>query len=68
MTFELHQPASGGEPVVRLNFKNGTDDATFTTYPMFGGQTDTPLSEFTSRLSVSHTRAYPIPCIILTFP
>lgn len=53
MTFELRQPTSGGAPFVRMSFKNGTDDAAFTTYGMFGSQVDTPLSEFTSRLSVS---------------
>lgn len=51
MTFELHQPASGGAPFVRMNFKNGSDDAAFTTYGMFGSQEDTLLSDFTSRLS-----------------
>ena len=26
LTFELRQPASGGDPYVQLNFKNGTAD------------------------------------------
>ncbi|CAE6519378.1 unnamed protein product [Rhizoctonia solani] len=51
VTLELRQPASGGSPFVRLNFKNGSDEAGFTTYNMFGGNQDTPLNEFTSRLT-----------------
>ncbi|KAG9092081.1 hypothetical protein FS749_016018 [Ceratobasidium sp. UAMH 11750] len=51
ITFELRQPSSGSAPVVRMSFKNGSDDTAFTTYSMFGGQGDTPLEDFTSRLS-----------------
>ncbi|KAG8682815.1 hypothetical protein FRC09_016505, partial [Ceratobasidium sp. 395] len=51
ITFELRQPSSGSAPVVRMSFKNGSDDAGFTTYGMFGGQGDTSLVDFTSRLS-----------------
>ncbi|QRV74830.1 histidine acid phosphatase-like protein [Ceratobasidium sp. AG-Ba] len=50
ITFELRQPNPGSTPVVRMNFKNGSD-STFVTYSMFGGQGDTPLEDFTSRLS-----------------
>ncbi|KAG8748142.1 hypothetical protein FRC10_008875 [Ceratobasidium sp. 414] len=51
ITFELRQPSSGSAPVVRMSFKNGSDDTAFTTYSMFGGQGDTLLEDFTSRLS-----------------
>ncbi|KAG8755225.1 hypothetical protein FRC12_010955 [Ceratobasidium sp. 428] len=51
ITFELRQPSSGSAPVVRMSFKNGSDDASFATYGMFGGQGDTLLVDFTSRLS-----------------
>ncbi|KAB5594889.1 hypothetical protein CTheo_1704 [Ceratobasidium theobromae] len=52
IAFELRQPTSGGTPFVRLGFKNGSDDAGFTTCNMFNAQadTDTSLEEFTSRL------------------
>ncbi|KDN50703.1 hypothetical protein RSAG8_01201, partial [Rhizoctonia solani AG-8 WAC10335] len=58
VTLELRQPTLGGSPFptlggspfVRLNFKNGSE-AGFTTYSMFGGNQDTPLDEFTSRLT-----------------
>ena len=50
MTLELRQ--STAEPVVRMNFKNGTD-ASFVTVPMFGNSGDTPLSQFKSELGVS---------------
>ncbi|CAE6470425.1 unnamed protein product [Rhizoctonia solani] len=51
VTLELRQPTAGGSPFVRLNFKNGSAEAGFTTYNMFGTNQDTPLDEFTSRLS-----------------
>ncbi|KAG8716414.1 hypothetical protein FRC11_013397 [Ceratobasidium sp. 423] len=51
VTLELRRPVSGGSPFVRLNFKNGSDAAGFTTYNMFGENQDTPLDEFTSRLT-----------------
>ncbi|KAF9458230.1 histidine phosphatase superfamily [Collybia nuda] len=49
IAFEVRQPAAGGEPVLRLNFKNGTDDADYKTYKFFnntGSGTDVPLSQF----------------------
>ncbi|KAF8647563.1 hypothetical protein AX16_006620 [Volvariella volvacea WC 439] len=36
--------SSGGEPVLRFNFKNGTDDASFNRYDFLGTQGDAPLS------------------------
>ncbi|KAJ7231961.1 phosphoglycerate mutase-like protein [Mycena rebaudengoi] len=46
---ELHS-SSTGEPILRLKFKNGTDEREFRTLTMFG-KTDVPLSEFISRLT-----------------
>ncbi|KAF9235189.1 histidine phosphatase superfamily [Melanogaster broomeanus] len=43
--FEVRQPASGGEPVIRFNFKNGTDTE-FTTWNFLNGTGDMPLSAF----------------------
>ncbi|KAF8208599.1 histidine phosphatase superfamily [Mycena galopus ATCC 62051] len=43
IALEVRQPASGGEPVIRLNFKNGTG-ADFVTYNFLGGTGDVPLS------------------------
>lgn len=61
IAFELRQPTSGGTPFVRLGFKNGSDDAGFTTCNMFNAQadTDTSLEEFTSRLGVSPFQVFP---------
>lgn len=53
VAYEVRQPASGGEPVIRMNFKNGTQTNDFTTYNMFGNSGDTPLSMFVSTLAVS---------------
>ncbi|KAJ7216426.1 histidine phosphatase superfamily [Mycena pura] len=41
---------SGGEPTLRLKFKNGTDQAEFRTLKMFG-RTDVALSEFIAKLT-----------------
>ncbi|KAI0754618.1 phosphoglycerate mutase-like protein [Daedaleopsis nitida] len=52
VVLEIRQPASSSEPVVRFNFKNGTDDSAFHSYPMqfpgwdaSAGQ-DVPVSTF----------------------
>ncbi|KIK90471.1 hypothetical protein PAXRUDRAFT_151872 [Paxillus rubicundulus Ve08.2h10] len=45
VAFEVRQPTSGGEPVIRFNFKNGTDSE-FTTYNFLGRTEDAPLSAF----------------------
>ncbi|KAG1879232.1 histidine phosphatase superfamily [Suillus subluteus] len=42
---ELRQPSGGGEPVIRFNFKNGTD-ADFVTYNFLNLTGDVPLSAF----------------------
>ncbi|PIL35202.1 hypothetical protein GSI_02992 [Ganoderma sinense ZZ0214-1] len=53
VVLEVRQPSSGSSPVVRFTFKNGTDDATYRTYPMrFTGwdgsssSADAPLATF----------------------
>ncbi|KAI0718228.1 phosphoglycerate mutase-like protein [Cerioporus squamosus] len=52
VVLEVRQPASASEPVVRFNFKNGTNDDDYRSYPMrFPGwdgsvDTDVPLSTF----------------------
>ncbi|KAK7689818.1 hypothetical protein QCA50_006457 [Cerrena zonata] len=52
IVLEVRQPASGGEPVIRFNFKNGTDDTTYhahnLTFSGWNGQGDVPLSTFTN--------------------
>jgi len=42
---EVRQPSSGGEPVIRFNFKNGTD-SDFITYNFLNRTGDVPLSAF----------------------
>lgn len=51
VAFEVRQPSSGGEPVVRLNFKNGTEDD-FKTYSFLGSEDDVPLSKLVGTLKV----------------
>jgi prostatic aicd phosphatase len=52
VAYEVRQPASGGEPVIRFNFKNGTDDADFITYNFMNGSGDIPVSTFVKAFSV----------------
>ncbi|KAF8967093.1 phosphoglycerate mutase-like protein [Flammula alnicola] len=47
---EVRQPSSGGEPVIRFNFKNGTDDV-FKTYNFLNSTTDVPVSTFVNALT-----------------
>ncbi|KAF8967110.1 histidine phosphatase superfamily [Flammula alnicola] len=49
VAFEVLQPNTGGEPVIRFKFKNGTDDE-FKTYGILGSTTDVPLSTFVNTL------------------
>ncbi|KAI0056307.1 phosphoglycerate mutase-like protein [Artomyces pyxidatus] len=48
---EVRQPSSGGEPVLRFNFKNGSD--IFRTYAFLGSTGDVPLSTFINTLAPS---------------
>ena len=50
MVFEVRQPASG-EPYVQFGFKNGTNDADYAYYNLFGNSGATTLSEFNSTLA-----------------
>ncbi|KAJ8590211.1 phosphoglycerate mutase-like protein [Rhizopogon salebrosus TDB-379] len=45
VALELRQPSAGGEPVIRLNFKNGSDPS-FSTYNFLNRTGDVPLSAF----------------------
>lgn len=65
VSFELRAPISGGEPTVRLLFKNGTDETTFTEYGMMGFPTGVPLSKFVNVLAptgVNSTDAWCAAC------
>lgn len=51
----FNDAANTGDYYIRFNFKNGTDDADFTPYPMLGrtdGDFDVPFAEFMERLAV----------------
>lgn len=51
LALEVRQPSAGGEPVIRLNFKNGTGED-FKTYPFLGGSGDIPLSTLVNHVNV----------------
>jgi prostatic aicd phosphatase len=44
---------NSSEPVLRFNFKNGTDDPDFKTYNFMNASGDVPLSTFVNYLAVS---------------
>jgi hypothetical protein len=50
VALEVRQPSSGGSPVLRFNFQNGSD-AEFRTYNLLGGSGDIPLSTFVNTLT-----------------
>ncbi len=52
VTLEVRAASNGGEPVLRFNFKNGTDDTTFRTYNILDHDGDIPLSTFVNFLQV----------------
>lgn len=52
LALEVRQPNAGGEPVIRFNFKNGTDEEEFTRYNFLGSTTDVPLTTFVNTLKV----------------
>jgi prostatic aicd phosphatase len=52
VALELRQPSEGGEPVIRFNFKNGSD-ADFVTYNFLNRTGDVPLSAFIDAMAVS---------------
>lgn len=54
---ELANSTKAYDYYIRFSFKNGTDDADFTAYPMLGredGQYDVPIADFYDALSVSN--------------
>jgi prostatic aicd phosphatase len=53
VALEVRQPGGGGEPVIRFNFKNGTD-SDFTTYDFLNQTGDAPLSAFIDAVAVSN--------------
>ncbi|KAJ6557217.1 histidine phosphatase superfamily [Mycena vulgaris] len=50
LALEVRQPSGGGEPVVRLNFKNGTDQE-FVKYNFLGSSGDVPLSTLVNHVN-----------------
>ena len=48
--FELRPGNTSDDPLIRFQFKNGTDATNFTTYNLFGQSGDVPLSLFKSQL------------------
>ncbi|KAG9315539.1 histidine phosphatase superfamily [Chiua virens] len=52
VAFEVRQPSSGGEPVIRFNFKNGSDSE-FVTYDFLNQTGDVPLSAFIDAVAPS---------------
>lgn len=63
LVLEVRQTGSD-EPVLRLKFKNGTDDDSFGTYPIFGSD-DVPISEFVDNLqfaAINTTREWCTVC------
>ncbi|KAJ7164700.1 histidine phosphatase superfamily [Mycena crocata] len=64
MVLEVRQPSAGGEPVVRLNFKNGTGND-FATYNFLGASDDVPLSTLVNHVNpalVNSTAAWCTVC------
>ena len=64
---EIRRPVNSTDLYVRFNFKNGTSDANFNAYPMWGesdGNLDVPMNRFNLALEVmafhalSYTLAY----------
>ena len=51
IVWEIRESQNGSEPMMRLLFKNGTND-TFHTYNMFGQSGDIPISMFIENLAV----------------
>ncbi|KAG6844518.1 hypothetical protein H0H87_006279 [Tephrocybe sp. NHM501043] len=63
VALEARQPATGGEPVLRLNFMNGTDDD-FKTYSILGSSSDVPLNDFINYLQPVAIDALPEWCSV----
>jgi prostatic aicd phosphatase len=50
VALEVRQPSSGGEPILRFNFQNGTDSE-FKTYNILNASGDVPVSTFVNYLA-----------------
>ncbi|KAL0066208.1 hypothetical protein AAF712_006833 [Marasmius tenuissimus] len=62
IALEVRQPADGGAPVVRFNFKNGTDDAEYKTYNFMNSTSDVPLKQFLDHLQPASVKNTPEWC------
>ncbi|KAJ7644343.1 histidine phosphatase superfamily [Roridomyces roridus] len=65
VVLEVRQPAGGGDAVLRLKFKNGTDEADFTTYNFLGQTHDVPLTDlinFVDPALINSTSAWCAAC------
>ncbi|KZS90504.1 phosphoglycerate mutase-like protein [Sistotremastrum niveocremeum HHB9708] len=51
VVFEVRTSNASSEPLLRFRFKNGTDDAEYTTFNLFGSNGDIPLSQFINTLT-----------------
>lgn len=61
---EVRQPLNGTDIYIRFNFKNGSADANFNPYPMFGqpdGNYDISISDFNQALEVRLQRISMVP-------
>ena len=56
IAFEVRSPTDGGEPTIWLQFKNGSEEATFTEYEFMGAK-GVPMSTFVQTLAVSFLSA-----------
>lgn len=63
IAFEVRNGSSPTDPMLRLLFKNGTND-TFNTYNMFGQQGDIPFSMFQSKLAFSAINSTAEWCVV----
>ncbi|KAF5315099.1 hypothetical protein D9619_007012 [Psilocybe cf. subviscida] len=50
VALEVRQPSTGGEPVIRFMFKNGTNDDAFVRYSFMNSTSDVPVSTFINTL------------------
>ena len=63
IVFEVRNGSSVTDPLIRMRFKNGTDDV-FNTYNMFGQSGDIPLSPFKSKLEFAAINTTAEWCIV----
>ncbi|KAG6865506.1 hypothetical protein C0991_001936 [Blastosporella zonata] len=63
VALEARQPASGGEPTLRLNFMNGTGED-WKTYSVLGSSSDVALSDFINYLQPAGISSLPEWCSV----